>query len=79
MYLCIHIHKKVHVYIAVYLCNYIYCLQHYRMLEVARDRWRSSGPTPPQKQGHPDQVAHVQVAFQDLQGGKLSISYQYPN
>jgi len=38
------------------------------MVEVGRDLYRSSGPTPLLKQGHLDLVAqdHVQMAFEDL-------------
>ena len=43
------------------------------MAEVGRDLWRSSGPTPLLKQGHPEQAAQdcVQMAFEYLQGWRL--------
>ena len=42
------------------------------MAEVGRDLWRSSGPNPLFKQGHPEQVAldKVQMVFEDLQDGR---------
>lgn len=48
-------------------------LQNCRKVEVGRDFWKSSGPTFLLKKGHLEQVAqdHVQVAFEDLQGGRL--------
>ena len=43
-------------------------LQNHRVVEVRRDLWRASGPTPLLKQGHPEPVAqdHVQTDFQYL-------------
>ncbi|PKU47740.1 hypothetical protein llap_1940 [Limosa lapponica baueri] len=42
--------------------------EHHRMVEVGRDIWRSSSPTPLLKQGHPEQVTqdHVPSAFEYL-------------
>jgi len=39
------------------------------MVEVGRDLWGSSSPTPLPKQGHLEQAAkdHVKVDFEDLQ------------
>lgn len=47
--------------------------QDYRIVKVARDLWRSSGPTPLLKQRHLDQFAqdYGQMAVEDLQGGRL--------
>ena len=47
--------------------------QNHRMVEVGRDLWRSSGPTPVLKQGHLELVAqaHGQMAFEYLQGWRL--------
>lgn len=38
------------------------------MVEVGRDHWRSSGPTPLLKQGDlkPVALGHVQMAFEDI-------------
>jgi len=43
------------------------------MVDVGRDLWRSCGPIPLLKQDHLDPVApdHVQMAFEDLQGGTI--------
>ena len=48
------------------------------MVEVGRDLYRSSGPTPLLKQGHLDLVAqdHVQMAFEDLRWWRLHNLYQ---
>ena len=48
-------------------------LYYHRKLEVGRDLWRSSGPTPLLKQGHLELAAqdHVQMASEYLQGWRL--------
>ena len=48
-------------------------VQSHRMVDVGRDLWRSSGPTPLLKQGQLEPVAqdHAQTAFGYLQGGRL--------
>ena len=48
-------------------------LQTRRLVEVGKDLWRSSGPTPLLEQGHLELVAqdHIQMAFEYLQGGRL--------
>ena len=48
--------------------------QNHEMVKLGRDLWRSSGPVPLLKQGHPEQAAqdHVQVAFKDPQGDSIT-------
>jgi len=43
------------------------------MLEIGRDLWRSSGPSPLLKQGHLEPIAqdHVQTSSEYLQIGRL--------
>ncbi|KAK4810494.1 hypothetical protein QYF61_004274, partial [Mycteria americana] len=55
------------------LNQYHWPVVNHRMVEVGRDLWRSSGPTPLCQQGHLEPVAqdHVQTAFEHLQGGRL--------
>jgi len=42
------------------------------MVEMGRDLWRPTGPNPLLKLGQSMQIAqdHVQVAFENLQGGR---------
>jgi len=58
--------------LSVEIC-FILVTQNHRMVEVERDLWRSSGPTPLLKQGDLELAAqdHDQTASKHLQGGRL--------